>query len=768
MKHWFTRADAPIEQSFVKRFDPLHWTVDFPRGAMASVVAGEDARSLTVEAEFLHKGDLVGLIFESNDRHMHPAHRRELSLDYSNCQLSFEWQSSGITPLDAVNGPTLTIEGRDAAGEFRSWFARLWNYAEGSGQAAKVCLDFNELHGGFASGDEAERVHPGQIDRLFISLTAPGYVGGDETLFPTPQRGSVDLRNIECTGSGGTLSINDAMVPEHELRICTAYDDLYHLTPQRVIDAIERLGYRKVINHYVGMSHFFGLGADGRLDPARTFNEAALRWHRGFAREARARGYEVIWSLSYEILDMFCPETWKQRGWDGGPALTGYTPPSTLISPANEEAVAYLGRMGRRLVALSVEEGLEPRFQIGEPWWWIDQDFRPCIYDDAARFQFDSGSLRIDDVRGDKSPDEQALLDRAGESLAASTAEIGRIVRDEAPETELLLLTYLPGSLDPRAPHLRRANLPVGWARPAFDVLQLEDYEWVTSGRRRLSDEAIGEVSARLGYGANEQHYLSGFVATSSEREEWAEILHAARRARGRGAAEVFLWALPQVLRDGLTIFGEDEEVNPFDDVLFPIELGAEAAVIPGFSTTIVTSASGHEFRNVNWSQARLRFDAGPGVRGDAELELLINFFRARRGSATAFRFRDPYDHSSEGMSGSPGPGDQILGTADGVMTQFRLVKTYGSGEARRITRPVPGSVRVSVDGTEQSSGWEVGESGTISFFDSPAAGAVISAGFLFDVPVRFAADQLEISRASFRAGEAPSVPLVEVREDIE
>ena len=80
-------------------------------------------------------------------------------------------------------------------------------------------------------------------------------------------------------------------------------------------------------------------------------------------------------------------------------------------------------------------------------------------------------------------------------------------------------------------------------------------------------------------------------------------------------------------------MFGEEQAVTPFDDVLFPIEIGAQASVAPTFSTNIVTSASGFESRNVNWLQARLRFDAGPGVRGDAELEALLSFLSCASGS---------------------------------------------------------------------------------------------------------------------------------------
>ena len=62
-------------------------------------------------------------------------------------------------------------------------------------------------------------------------------------------------------------------------------------------------------------------------------------------------------------------------------------------------------------------------------------------------------------------------------------------------------------------------------------------------------------------------------------------------------------------------------------------------------------------------------------------------------------------------------------------------------------------------------SGWSLGAKGVIEFEDAPADGASVRAGYRFDVPVRFAEDRLDINRATFAAGEAPSVPLVEIRE---
>lgn len=764
MKHWFTAPDAPIVTDFVKRFDPLHWTVDFPRGAMASIVTGEDGHGLSVEASFLRKNDLVGLIWESEDRHAHPAHARETSRDYSGCVLKFRWRSTGLIALDAVNGPTLTIEGKSEAGEPQIWFVRLWNYASGGATDAVITLDFDELDGGFLLPDEAERVDPRFIDRMFFSLVPPGYEAASSALLAIPAEASLQIDEVSCDGPGSVLTIRDAMVPEQQLRIATAYDDQYHLPPERVVRMAHRLGFRALINHYIGMSHSMALGADGLVDAARPLNAAALAWHRGFAKAAKALDFEVIWSVSYEILDQFCPEAWKQRSFDGASAATGYEPPSTLVSPAHSEAIGFLGSVASAMVQVSADEGLEPQIQVGEPWWWVTADHRICLYDDAAKAAFGGAPVNIGDVRGGKTPQEIALLDAAGALLAQSTASITAVVKMQQPTTRTHLLAYLPGPLDPTAPELKRANLPLGWAEPAFDVLQLEDYEWVTSGRAALRQSAYGSVGERLAYPPDRQHYFSGFAAPDSP-PHWIEILAAAREAESRGAAETFLWALPQVVRDGLTLFGKETPVTPFAEVDFPIAIGAEASAAPSFSTSIVTSASGHEQRNANWQQARLRFDAGPGIRGDDELGDLLEFFRARRGSAVAFRFRDPFDHSSSGMTQAATALDQVIGIGDGVETRFPLVKAYGDGEQRRITRPVAGTVRISVDSGEVLGGWTTAPLGVVQFDEPPDEGAEVRAGFLFDTPVRFAEDRLDINRASFLAGEAPSVPLIEIRE---
>ena len=359
------------------------------------------------------------------------------------------------------------------------------------------------------------------------------------------------------------------------------------------------------------------------------------------------------------------------------------------------------------------------------------------------------------------------MLDAAGALLAQSTAALAQSVHDAAGgAAEILLLAFTPTVLNPRMPELYRANLPMGWAWPAFDRLQLEDYDWLTEGADAERRRGIAFVTQRLGYPVARQDYMAGFVLLAEDAETyWPRIDAALDEARERGVTQRFVWAMPQISRDGYTRLpppGEDTMI-PFDDVAYPLTLGGDAAASPEFSTSVAVTASGHEYRNALWSDARMRYDVGPGIRSEAELGTLIAFFRARYGPARGFRLRDPFDFSSAAMTGAPSASDQRIGTGDGMASWFRLVKNYGE-QQRRITRPQPGSIRIAVGGVETAA-WRYEAGGWIVFDSAPPAGAPITAGYLFDVPVRFAEDRLDVSGVSFAAGEAPSVALIEIRE---
>jgi uncharacterized protein (TIGR02217 family) len=208
---------------------------------------------------------------------------------------------------------------------------------------------------------------------------------------------------------------------------------------------------------------------------------------------------------------------------------------------------------------------------------------------------------------------------------------------------------------------------------------------------------------------------------------------------------------------------------SDFHEVRFPLDVSLGSRGGPVRRTDIVTLSSGREHRNSRWEGSRRRYDAGLGVRSIDALHAVVAFFEERRGRLIGFRFRDRTDWRSGPPSQEPTPTDHRIGTGDGKALSFPLVKTYGASFApyqRPITKPVGGSVRVALDGVEQAVGLGFNcdpLTGLVTLAAAPPAGAIVTAGFAFDVPVRFDTDELDIDLSAFDAGEIPKIPLVEI-----
>lgn len=196
-----------------------------------------------------------------------------------------------------------------------------------------------------------------------------------------------------------------------------------------------------------------------------------------------------------------------------------------------------------------------------------------------------------------------------------------------------------------------------------------------------------------------------------------------------------------------------------FHDVRFPEDISYGSSGGPQYDTDIVVTQGGHEQRNINWSVARARYNVAHGVKTQAQLDVLIAFFRARKGRAHSFRFKDWTDYEAAG---------EVIGTGDGSTSVFQLTKTYSSGEeseVRTISRPVAASVAVYVNDVLQTSGVSVdGATGEVTFVSAPASGAVIRADFAFDVPVRFDTDRLSASLDAYGVRSWRDIALIEVR----
>ena len=205
-----------------------------------------------------------------------------------------------------------------------------------------------------------------------------------------------------------------------------------------------------------------------------------------------------------------------------------------------------------------------------------------------------------------------------------------------------------------------------------------------------------------------------------------------------------------------------------FHEVRFPTDLSFGALGGPERRTEVVTLANGFEERNTPWAHSRRRFDAGLGLRSLDDVEVLIAFFEARQ--MYGFRWKDWADFKSAVPSRAITHNDQLIGMGDEVQLTFQVVKNYSSGTAsyaRPITKLVAGTVQVGVSGDPQIEGVDYTvdlDTGVVTFTHPPDVQGEVTAGYEFDVPVRFDMDTIVSSMATFQAGEVPDVPVIEVR----
>ena len=205
-----------------------------------------------------------------------------------------------------------------------------------------------------------------------------------------------------------------------------------------------------------------------------------------------------------------------------------------------------------------------------------------------------------------------------------------------------------------------------------------------------------------------------------------------------------------------------------FHDTRFPVNISRGARGGPERRTQIVELSSGDEERNATWSDSRRRYDVAYGIRKADDLAAVVTFFEARGGRLYGFRFKDWSDYKSSLPSVATSRTDQSIGTGTGTLKTFQLVKRYTSGAqtwTRTITKPVAGTLLVALNGVNQASGWTVDAlTGIVTFTVAPGNGVAVSAGFEFDVPVRFDSETMDVTLDFERLGSIDSIPLVELR----
>lgn len=380
------------------------------------------------------------------------------------------------------------------------------------------------------------------------------------------QEAMVEIANISVTGPNSTLPVELAPQPPHALRMADGFDNAWPLTPERIVEQVWRLGYRDFYVLFMGISKFHALSWDGTqgryiVDPAKpVLNAPTAQWIDDLFARLTAKGFKIIVSLSFEILNRFMPDTWMQRDHAGNPGLTGWQPPSSLIAPTVPEALAYLRDVTLDLLARVAVAGGDLAFQIGEPWWW-DGSFgseAPHIYDATTMAAYTAATgapvpePRLTSIFGQPASQHLPYLSWCRDRLGAATDWLLAEVKAAFPQAVSHILLFSPQLLREDAPLLKMLNLPVeNWRFPAFDVLEIEEYDRVIEGDFAFSARTWALATAILGYPRDRIHYFAGFNLLAATTWTWFNIDQAIWRAFAQNPAEVFVWSREQVMRDG-------------------------------------------------------------------------------------------------------------------------------------------------------------------------------------------------------------------------
>ena len=195
-----------------------------------------------------------------------------------------------------------------------------------------------------------------------------------------------------------------------------------------------------------------------------------------------------------------------------------------------------------------------------------------------------------------------------------------------------------------------------------------------------------------------------------------------------------------------------------FHEVRFPIDISYGATGGPGFSTGVVTSMSGGEQRAQHWAQSRIKYDVSHGVKTKEQLDKLIAFFRARKGKAYGFRFKDWADFTAL----------QQVCVQQTNPLKYQLAKTYtddaGYADVRFIKKPVIGSVKIYVNNALVTEGFNIDYTTGIIEFTSEQKDAVVTSDFEFDVPMRFDSDDMPISLENYEVYSWGNINVIEIK----
>lgn len=317
----------------------------------------------------------------------------------------------------------------------------------------------------------------------------------------------------------------------------------------------------------VDQYYFVGLLTDpvNSLTPV---NAATMKYFERMFELMTANQFEHIISVAYEILDFFCPVSWKQLNYLGLPAQSGWTPPSSFLQPTNTEPMTYLARVHTQLLNLAKSKGQPAKFQIGEPWWW-DGSYNtgqgknaPCIYDALTMQMYktetgnDVPTPKITSIFNPVASNQWPYIDWLCVKLGNSTNFIRDTVKNAVSGAEATLLFFTPQIMSPSSELTSRLNFPITeWKYPNYDFVQIEDYDWIIAGDTQRVPETFKAATEVLAYPLNVVHYFIGFnLLPETAKIVWGNCDVAFGMAMEANIPFIYPWSYTQVVRDGVVI----------------------------------------------------------------------------------------------------------------------------------------------------------------------------------------------------------------------
>ena len=477
--------------------------------------------------------------------------------------LYFAISITNANGLGSAHSPSLTVE--TYGGEI--YFVRLEDYLDpDQSQDDFIILQFDTVRGSLSTDlGNARDIPWHDVRRMFISFTPLGYNPSAPSIPLGEQVAKIRLTDMQGLP---TLPIRTTPLPSHNLRMTDGYDNAYPLTPKRIVDQLVRLGYSGKYVLYMGISKFHSQTyseVEGRyiVDPSKPIlNAPTVAWLTDFLARLVTAGFTPVISVSFEILGMWMPDDWNQRDASGNLARTGWQPPSGLVRPTSADGLAYLRDVFLAVLAL-LPSGSAKHLQIGEPWWW-DGSFgsgAPHIYDfgTLTKYNAETGlfapSERLTQVTGAVPAAQLPYLEWLRDQLGRATDYLRDEVLSSHPDATSYLLVFTPQILRDDAPMLRILNFPqTHWSAPAFDILQIEDYDRIIAGDFAFTEKTWLLATAILQYPAERVEYFAGFNLLPETTWVWANTDRAIWSAFTREPSppgEVYVWSRSQVMRDG-------------------------------------------------------------------------------------------------------------------------------------------------------------------------------------------------------------------------